>query len=99
MILKHYLFYFLHDGASGSRQHLRRFGLAATFCVCENSIDPLIINNNGTKKPKSNKIKNRSLDHLATTTNTSMSQSRAAVLTPPSSEPDKACHSRACYSR
>jgi hypothetical protein len=33
------------------------------------------------------------------TTEISASRSRAAILTPPSPEPDKACRSRACYSR
>jgi hypothetical protein len=64
-----------------------------------NSTDILIIINNSTKSPKIIKVTNRSLDHLATTTNISVSWRRAAVLAPPSTEPGKACHSRACCSR
>jgi hypothetical protein len=55
--------------------------------------------NSCTKNPKSNKITIKSLDHLATTTGTSASRRRAAILTPPSPEPGKACCSRACCSR
>jgi hypothetical protein len=42
---------------------------------------------------------NRSLDHIATTTNSSTSRKRAAILAPPSPEPGKACRSRAYCSR
>jgi hypothetical protein len=69
------------------------------FIFKKKSTDPLIILNNSTKKPKTNKITNRSLDHLATTINTSMSRRYAAIFASPSPEPDKACYSRACCSR
>jgi hypothetical protein len=45
------------------------------------------------------KIINRSIDHLAMTTNTGMSQRRAVVLTPTSPEPGKTHRSRACCSK
>jgi hypothetical protein len=45
------------------------------------------------------KIANKSLNHLATTTNTRTSLRRAAVLAPPSLEPGKTYHSRVCCSR
>jgi hypothetical protein len=68
------------------------------FCL-RNSTDLLIIINSSTKNPKSNKIKIKSLDHLATTTDTSVSRRHAAILTPPSPGPGKACRSRAYCSK
>jgi hypothetical protein len=61
--------------------------------------DPLIIINISKKMLKIIKITNRSLDHLATTTNTSTSRRRAAVVAPPSPMPGKACRSITCCSR
>jgi hypothetical protein len=62
-----------------------------------NSTDLLIIINNSIQNII--KITIKSLDHLATTTDTSASQRRAAVLTPPSPESGKAYRSRTCCSR
>jgi hypothetical protein len=63
------------------------------------SVNQLIIINENTKSPKSNKNTNMYLDHLATTTNISTSWRRAAVLAPPSLEPDKTYRSRSCCNR
>jgi hypothetical protein len=62
-----------------------------------NSTHLLIVINKSTKIFKINKIINRPLDRLATTTNTSTN--RADVLATPSSKPGKTCCTRVCYSR
>jgi hypothetical protein len=59
----------------------------------------LIINDSGTKRTKSNKIINRSLDYIAMTKKTSAIRWCVFVLAPPSLEIGKPCHSRAFCTR
>jgi hypothetical protein len=83
-------------------------GITQRVCAClrvwcfffgASSTDSLIITSTNTKKSKSNKNINRSLDHLATNINISTSRRRAAILVSALPKLGKAYHNRACCSR